>query len=173
MEYSASIAADVNAARIVSYEIVDGALPEGMTLSNEGVISGTANEAGTYNFTVQLSCDDWITKKVDFTLNVEESVVLEGSTEFVVNEDSEIEVQTPLNPEEYDAIVYSVSDGQLPDGVQMNENGLIYGTPTEEGEYTFTIKVTATKTEDSGSSATVSENVLTRTVTISVVSAAQ
>lgn len=173
MEYSASIAADVSAARMVSYEIVDGALPEGMTLSNKGVISGTANEAGTYNFTVQLSCDDWITKKVDFTLNVEESVVLEGSTEFVVNEDSEIEVQTPLNPEEYDAIVYSVSDGQLPDGVQMNENGLIYGTPTEEGEYTFTIKVTATKTEDSGSSATVSENVLTRTVTISVVSAAQ
>lgn len=33
----------------------------------------------------------------------------------------------------------SVADGELPDGLTLDENGMLSGTPTTEGEYTFTV----------------------------------
>ena len=47
-----------NASNVVSYSLLSGALPPGLTLnSGTGVISGTPTQAGTYSFTLQGSGD--------------------------------------------------------------------------------------------------------------------
>lgn len=37
---------------------------------------------------------------------------------------------------------FAISEGALPDGLAMDSNGRISGTPTKEGEFAFTVKVT-------------------------------
>jgi len=50
------------------FAVVAGALPPEMTLSREGVLSGTPNEPGTHAFTVQVSDNAGFTGKRDYTL---------------------------------------------------------------------------------------------------------
>ncbi|MCK4822322.1 putative Ig domain-containing protein, partial [bacterium] len=37
---------------------------------------------------------------------------------------------------------WSISDGMLPDGMGLSSDGILSGTPTEAGEFTFTVRVT-------------------------------
>lgn len=39
-----------------------------------------------------------------------------------------------------DSISFKVSDGKLPDGIELKPNGELYGIPTTPGEYTFTVE---------------------------------
>ncbi len=50
--YSTSLSA-VGGTRPYSWAVIDGALPDGLSLSSNGVISGTPNAVGTPSFTVQ------------------------------------------------------------------------------------------------------------------------
>ncbi len=45
-------------------------------------------------------------------------------------------------------LVYSITDGVLPDGVVMDANGLLTGTATELGEFDFTVSVTDSSTSE-------------------------
>ncbi len=38
------------------------------------------------------------------------------------------------------AVSFDISDGALPDGLEMRPNGIIYGMPTAVGKYTFTVR---------------------------------
>ena len=53
--YSQTLAADGSAP--IAWSITNGALPEGLTLSNDGTISGTPTAAGTYTFDVEAKND--------------------------------------------------------------------------------------------------------------------
>lgn len=62
----------------IKYSIVDGELPEGLTIAEDGTISGKATKAGTYTFTVNCSASQgsgWFAKKFNyketFTITVE------------------------------------------------------------------------------------------------------
>ncbi len=59
----------------------------------------------------------------------------------VVGEEYEAEVEADGGIEPYTWSIVS-DDGDLPDGLELNtETGEIYGTPTTEGEYEFTVQV--------------------------------
>ena len=51
------------------YSIVGGALPPGMTLSDFGVLSGTPNSGGSFNFAVGIS-DGFFTATINYALNI-------------------------------------------------------------------------------------------------------
>lgn len=53
--YSQTLAADGSAP--IAWSVTNGALPEGLTLSNDGTISGTPTAAGTYTFDVEAKND--------------------------------------------------------------------------------------------------------------------
>ncbi len=59
----------------VSYKLVKGKLPKGMTLKENGEIYGVPKKAGTYKFTVEMSnsYEDFITSRREFTLKVVEN----------------------------------------------------------------------------------------------------
>lgn len=45
-----------------------------------------------------------------------------------------------------DAVTFRLTDGRLPDGVELKPNGELYGVPSEAGTYIFTLTATYTET---------------------------
>ena len=108
------------------YTVVDGELPEGMTLSQGGKISGTCYEAGTYTFTVELRQDGWVTQEATFTLEVVNDM-FEFSDEGIKCSDENMNV------------TYTLAEGSsLPAGLTLNADGTISGTAAA-GEYEITV----------------------------------
>ena len=108
------------------YTIVDGELPEGMTLSEAGKISGTTYHSGTYTFTVELRQDGWITKEATFTLEV-------------VNDMFEVDASGITCLDENMTATYSLAEGsELPAGLTLNADGTITGTAAA-GTYEITV----------------------------------
>ncbi|MCF0230585.1 MAG: putative Ig domain-containing protein, partial [Parasporobacterium sp.] len=56
----------------------------------------------------------------------------------------------------YDTLIYTLTAGELPAGIMMDDEGTIEGVPQEPGTYTFTVELAASnessETEDSGDS---------------------
>ena len=78
----------------LSYKLTNGGLPQGLTLSTDGVISGTAAKSGSYTFTVEVKDDNkaigYFTDKKDYTIVVAAKVASPVSTE-------KPQLQAPLN----------------------------------------------------------------------------
>ena len=124
------------------WTISDGELPPGLTLigfDTSGVITGTPDTAGTYTFTVQI-------------------LELDGSHSFRQYSMCVIEITPATLPDATNGTAYSqtltastcaptplswqVTSGSLPSGLFLNETtGVISGTPTTVGVYSFTISL--------------------------------
>lgn len=136
-----------------SYEITDGELPEGLSISSDGSITGTATGLpGTYNFTVKLYADYWNTATADFTIKVSSAFELSNTDNATVGQDyySAISSQTIVaSADGKTTVKYAYDSGDLPDGLTVKENGDIEGKPTEAGTYTFVVAVTQSVTKES------------------------
>ncbi len=45
------------------------------------------------------------------------------------------------NKYSWNKVSYFLTDGELPDGMWINQNGELYGVPTETGDFTFTVRM--------------------------------
>ena len=128
-----------------TWSIVEGAAPEGMELTDRGVIHGTPVNLGDAMFTVRAESEDGLTADRSFTLSVEEA----PSPVTVVTE----ELPDATRGEPYRAALaadggdgtwtWFVLDGGLPEGLSLSDGGVIEGTPTAGGEFTFLVKARA------------------------------
>lgn len=140
------------------YEITEGELPEGVTFSSDGVLSGTPSEADTYTFTVSCTIDGWVTPELASglttteTLNVESAFyVPEGADALdaaVVGEEYRTVVTsdtfTVNENTTYSSVVYTLLEGDLESyGLTVREDGYITGTPTKSGSVDFTLQIEA------------------------------
>ncbi len=121
------------------YSLSSGNLPPGLSLSQGGLISGTLNAAGTYNFTV-------------FVVSNGGGTTSTGSKAFSIGV-PQITTSSPLPPGALNT-VYSIqfqySDGPgspfwgisaAPPGLSINAStGVLSGTPTASGTYTFSVR---------------------------------
>jgi large repetitive protein len=122
-----------------TWAVTSGTLPPGLTLSKDGVISGTPNAVGSSTFTVQATgvAKDFTGTRVDshqYTLNVS---ALTASLSRPV-----AEVGVPLHT----ALVasggqspYTWSATSLPAGLTLGSDGSLSGVPLKSGAYTFTL----------------------------------
>lgn len=127
---------------------IGGALPAGMTLSAGGLLSGTPTTSGTYTFTVQaLSSTDPAEFGVRvFTVVVTPLYYMDCCTLPYGN------VGTAYGQDLAQALVGAtgtatftlVPGNYLPPGLTLNGAGLISGTPTEPGQFQFTIRASDT-----------------------------
>lgn len=62
----------VNKYSDIHYELVEGVLPKGMTLSADGVLSGTPTQDGVYSFKVAAVAEDYETAVVEYRFVVED-----------------------------------------------------------------------------------------------------
>ena len=138
------------------YSVINGSLPPGLSLSSSGLISGKPTTAGTYSFWVELSDQDpptaaWcIVAKAqrEFTITVDPRVLIADqvpppatvatpysfafSAVMKSGPDSTGPPSTPFT--------WSVLSGQVPPGLAVGTGGVISGTPTTAGSFTFTLK---------------------------------
>lgn len=163
-QYAQSLAA-VGGVAPYSWSLAGGSLPPGLTLSSIGVIAGVPATAGTYQFT--LTVTDARQQTGSRTL----SITISGGH-------FSIATSTPL-PAGTAGQAYSLSltvtggvapfqwtvGPGLPPGIGVNTStGVISGTPTTGGTYTFTVQ--ATDAAQNTASATFSLTIGTTSLTI-------
>jgi hypothetical protein len=124
-------------------------MPKGLALSTAGAITGTPTTVGTFQFTVTVTDSAANTASQQFTLIVGglaiTTTALPGGK--VGASYSQAFTATGGTP----PYTYIVSVGKLPPGIMLSSAGILSGTPTTPGSYTFTIQVadslSATATE--------------------------
>lgn len=123
-----------------SWEIVAGSLPDGLTLSVSGLLSGTPTGAGTSTFTLK------ITSVIGGTNTKACSLVVSLVQITTTCPLTEGEVGAAYS-QQFDVIngtapyTWSLLSGAFPDGLSMSSSGLLSGTPTVADTFSFTVKV--------------------------------
>ena len=117
-----------------------GSLPDKLTLSESGIISGTPTKAGEYNFTVTATASNGKKASREFTMIVESDIVLEITTAALKNGTDGKKYSVSLKAKGAKSLKWSAEN--LPAGLTINESsGKISGTPTEYGD--FNVRITA------------------------------
>uniref|UniRef100_Q01UF3 Ig family protein n=1 Tax=Solibacter usitatus (strain Ellin6076) TaxID=234267 RepID=Q01UF3_SOLUE len=132
-----------------SFSVTSGSLPAGLTLNTStGVISGTPRTAGTYTFTTTVRDSKGTTDYVSCSMTVV-AVPLDiqcgtcGNNRATVGSSYSVTLAATGGSPSYS---YSIYSGSLPAGLTLTAStGVISGTPTTSGTYTFTSKVTDSK----------------------------
>ena len=126
----------------ITYSILSGSLPTGITLSGAGVLSGTPTVTGTFNFTVKVADGNACIGTLAYTLVIACPVITISPATLPNGTISVAYSQSLSQAGGVGSITYSVLSGALPGGLTLSTGGLISGTPTAPGVFNFTIKVT-------------------------------
>lgn len=143
-------------------------LPSGVSLSQDGLLSGAFEKAGSYNVKVNFLADGWVEKTMNVKIVVKDSITYSGSLAVdagsAVSGDFTTEIyklNDTLVKENVDmgagmgqpgvmfgtatatctAITYSANG--LPEGLTLGEDGKLSGSLATAGTYTFEVTVTA------------------------------
>ncbi len=151
----------------MTYELVGGLLPPGLTMSTAGLIAGTLRASGTYSFAVRVQDSSLPTAQTStktFSLTVHPAAPPQITSPSplpaaAVGQSYSMQLSaTGLAP-----ITYEIISGSLPTGLTITNTGRISGMPAAEGTYAFVVRVR----DSSLPAAQVSVKTLTLTVNAS------
>jgi hypothetical protein len=127
------------------WKLTSGTLPQGLTFSSSGLLSGSTAQTGLFAVTFQVS---------DSSYPVQQT----ASQQFVLLVSSVLQISTTLLPEitagsAYDGPMagiggttpysWSISTGTLPKGISLGgSTGAFTGATTQTGQFSFTVKLT-------------------------------
>ena len=129
-----------------TWSVFSGNLPAGLSLSSNGTISGTPTSTGTFNFTIQVADS-----------SSPQQTASQAFTVIISNSSSTLTITGTINPNATNGQPYSSTDqasggtlpyswslasGNLPPGLSLGATtGTISGTPNQNGNFNFTLKV--------------------------------
>ncbi len=123
------------------FDLGDGRLPQGLSLSAQGLISGIPRESGEFPLYLRVT-DAARTTVTQFFLLTIDPAGLGISTNSLPQGRSGADYRANIvaigGAPPY---VYSIVEGRLPAGLEMNSNGIITGRPDGVGSYNFTVQV--------------------------------
>jgi len=124
------------------WTISDGDLPEGVTLAEDGEISGEPTTAGGSMFTVQVTDAEMKTTTRALMLTIRPLLPMITTTTLTrallqTNYGEAIMVSSGHAP-----YMFTISMGTLPRGVFLDNAGTLAGRPLQTGVFRFTVKVT-------------------------------
>ena len=122
----------------ITYAVTSGALPDGLSLSTAGVISGTPSAIGTFTGDVTAT-NDAGTDTQGFSITVAGPPIITSPA--LPGGSLDASYSHTLTAASASQVTFSVSSGNLPNGLSLNGNQ-ITGTPTVAD--TFTGEITAT-----------------------------
>lgn len=135
--YSYTISTDADQPLAVRWTKLSGDLPAGLTLNTlTGNISGFAEKIEVSTFTLQAALGNYLAVK-SFSLAVAPSLTISGD-ETLPNGKVGVEYSHTFKTDSEYPIHWTFYDGDLPNGLRFSE-GVLSGTPTEYGDFTFTL----------------------------------
>ncbi len=125
-----------------SFSILNGALPNGVSLTASGALAGTPAQTGTFNFTAGAQDANGCTGNQPYTLTVNCPVITVNPATLNAGTAGMAFSQTFAQSGGSGTIVWSHT-GTLPTGLPLNAaTGALSGTPTATGTFSFTIIAT-------------------------------
>ena len=130
-----------------TWRVVAGALPDGLSLSATGVITGRPTREGTATFTVRATDTIPLSDEQVLTIRINPAPVPPAITTTTLPDGTE---QVTYNARVTatggtGAVTWRVVTGKLPDNVFLNQTtGAITGIPTKNGTFGFTVRATDT-----------------------------
>lgn len=126
-----------------TWAITGGALPGSVNLSSGGTVSGSPSTSGTFNFTVQVTDSIGLSTSAPFALTITNSPLAIITASPLKNAFTTLLFnQTLAASGGVGSLTWTVDSGALPTGLGLAPNGVVSGTPTVLGPFSFTIKVT-------------------------------
>ena len=124
------------------WDVVDGALPEGVMLDPNGALNGTPTEVGAFDFTAEVTDLANATDTTELTLTVVgEGLVITTESPLPASEEGEpyaVQFEAVGGQAPYG---WFVVDGAVPGGLRLGAGGRLEGTPNEIGRFEFTMRV--------------------------------
>jgi hypothetical protein len=144
--YSTQLANSGGSAPIL-WTLASGSLPAGLTLSSSGLISGTPTTVSSSTFVVRAtdSANTPMTATASLTLNVTATPLVIGSATVPNGVVGKAYSDTLTASGGVAPYTWSVASGTLPPGLTLSAGGVLSGSPTTAGLYTFTAQVTDTE----------------------------
>jgi hypothetical protein len=120
-----------------------GSLPPALSLAQTGSISGTPSTAGTFNFVVKVTDSNNNSATKALTLIVKPAAPLT----ITVTQLPRGSVGTPFSQNlgasgGQTPYTWSIQSGNLPDGISLNQGGIISGTPERAVTTSFVLRLT-------------------------------
>ena len=140
-----------------TWSLASGTLPAGLSLSGGGVLSGTPTTAGSFSFTPQVT--DGIgatdTQPLSLTVSAPLNITTTSLPAATVGTAYSQALAATGGTTPY---TWSLATGTLPPGLSLSGGGVLSGTPTTAGSFSFTVRVTdsASATDTQPLSVTVS-----------------
>lgn len=121
----------------------DGILPTGTTLSPGGVISGTPTDGGDFTFILRVTDSFGCTAQKFYVITIAPcpSITIKPFTlsDGTAGAQYSKTISASGGSGPYD---FTIEDGSLPTGLTLSTGGVLSGTPTTPGSFTFTIVAT-------------------------------
>jgi hypothetical protein len=129
-----------------------GTMPPGLSISSDGLISGTPTQTGDYIFYIDMQdipasqggvfwCGDDASTEKQFQISVVQGLQIQQRESVLTPGQLTVPYNLQFTATGGTA-TWAVSSGALPAGLTLSSTGLLSGTPTAAGDFNF--KVTAT-----------------------------
>ena len=121
-----------------SFSLAGGSLPGGVTLSTNGLVSGTPSSPGAFNFTV-LATNAYGSDTRAYDLLIGALPVFSTTNPLPTGQ-----VGSPYSKQivASGSPIFTLFAGSLPGGLDLSAAGLLSGTPTNAGAFNFTVRAT-------------------------------
>jgi len=152
---------------IYRWEITNGSLPSGLTISSSGLITGTPTASGAtepwvtvHDLTAAEGGNSWCggdnhsERQFVFTVNTGLSIQTQsvpgGTVGQAYSQTLTALAITSTNPVQGSpaSASWTIQSGNLPAGVTLSTAGVLSGTPTTEGSYTFVVRAVGGNVSD-------------------------
>lgn len=138
----------------LTWELVSGALPEGLSMDETGLVTGTPTTVGEYEFDVRVTDANGSTDEEDVEIEVvaEDFIPLQLGERLprgLVGEPYEADLRIRGGVPPYVVVDYDAN--MVPPGLALSEDGTMAGTPEEPGAFIIPITIADSEgTEASG-----------------------